>query len=83
METFISKPASFHKTCHNRYDRCYLQRKLKNLKNVHETVKDENIAVNLAETSDNEDAVQQDHFNSIENNCHFATKKIHKKIWDK
>ena len=45
LETFISKQASFHKTCRNRYDRYHLQRKLEKLKNVHETAEDENCVV--------------------------------------
>ena len=31
LETFISKQASFHKTCRNCYDRYYLQHKLEKL----------------------------------------------------
>ena len=50
LETFISKQASFHKTCRNRYERYHL-------KNVHETAEDENCGVNSTESSDIKDAV--------------------------
>ena len=41
LETFISKQASFHRTCCNRFDRYHLQRKLVKLEKVHETAEDE------------------------------------------
>ena len=37
FETFISKQASSHMTCHNCYDRYHLQCKLGKLETVHET----------------------------------------------
>ena len=52
LEIFISKQASFHKTCRNRYDHYYLQSKLEKLKNVHETAEGENCVVNSTEPSD-------------------------------
>ena len=81
FETFISKQASFHKTCHNRYDRYHLQRKLEKLKNVYETAEDENCVVNPAEPSDPKRRRLTRQLNSFENSfVYFATKKIQKKI---
>ena len=74
-ETFISKQASFHKTCCNRYDRYYLQCKFKKLKKVHETAEDENCTVNSAKPSDIERCHSTRQLNSIENNCQFCNKE--------
>ena len=75
LETFISKQASFHKTCRNIYDRYHLQRKLEMLKNVHETAEDENCAVNSTEPSDIKRRRSTRQLNSIENNCLFCNKE--------
>ena len=75
LEAFISKQASFYKSYRNCYDRYHLQRKLENLKNVHETAVDENCAVNSAELSDIRRRRSTRQLNSIENNCLFCNKE--------
>ena len=52
LENFISKQASFHKTCRNRYDHYHLQRKLEKLQNVHKIAQEVNCADNSTEPSD-------------------------------
>ena len=64
LETLIPKQASFHKTCRN-----HLQRKLEELKNVHENAEDENCVINSAEPSDIKRRRSTSQLNSIENNC--------------
>ena len=63
LETFISKQASFHKTCRNRCDRS------------HETAVDENCAVNSAEPSEIKRCRSTKQLNSIENNCLICNKE--------
>ena len=75
METFISKQASFNKTCRNCYDRHHLQLKLEKLKNFHETTEDENCAFNSAKPSDIKRRHSQDNLIELRIIVYFATKK--------
>ena len=75
LETFISKQASFQKTCCNGYGRYHLKCKLEKLKNVHETTEDENCMVNSAESSDIKRCHSTRQLNSIENNCLLCNKE--------